>query len=226
MFKPIKLAAALSVAPLIFANTANAAEFVPQVGLGINHLEFVTRSGDEYISDYGTLNVNLTGVFGRVYTSFNTELFGADSSYERSSDIFLHMQRTDYSLAVGVVPVKGLNIFGGYAVNKTGFVREGGGNSFVHKDRGFYGGLGYSFVVGTSGSLAINAAYADFDGEIRAGDGSSTGLSYGVSWTAALNERYDYVIALKAKNYLFELDNSADEVDKDIIMLSLGLVFR
>ena len=211
----------LSVSPLCHAQGDSG--MASTIGVGINHLEFVNRVGDESVANYGTLNFGLAAYNQSVYGSFNAELFGYDIDVDHSDPTKTEeMHRNDYSLTVGVSVDQEWKVYTGYAVSRTVFDRNGAIR--LHKDRGPFVGVGYSVPAG-SGVVGFNIAYADFDGEIRAGDGATTGYSYGINWTGKYSDNSNIVVGLKAKNYLFELDNSADETEKDVTSLSIVYQF-
>lgn len=221
MKKIILILAGISFAPLCHAEGEYG--MATTIGVGINHLKFVNRSGKESVADYGTLNIGLAAFYKVLYGSFNAELFGYDIDVDKiDSAQTEEMHRNEYSLTVGVSATKSWRIYAGYAVSRTVFDR--GGVIRLHKDRGPFVGTGYGFVLGT-GTLGLNIAYAKFDGEIRAGDGETTGYSYGISWSDKYTDNSNIVIGLKIKNYLFSLDDSTDKTEKDLTSLTIAYQF-
>lgn len=196
---------------------------ITSFGIGINHLEFNNRSGNTSIARYATLNVGIAAYFKNIYGSLNGELFGydIDPKQENTNDTE-ETHRNDYSFSVGYNATQNFKIFAGHAISRTVFTRT----SFarLHKDSGPFAGFGVTFPS-DKGAFGFNIAYADFKGELPAGDGKTTGYSYGISWTTKYNESSNITVGLKSKNYLFELDDSDDETEKDVTTLNISYQF-
>lgn len=114
------------------------------------------------------------------------------------------------------------------------------------KDAGFYIGASYSHNVGDTGSFSYSAAYADMDGEVsirgaeyqpatntlfvfsERTEGTTSGLSLGITWNDSFTETANYSVALKVNLYEFEdeaLSIGSDDLstDETFTILSIGL---
>jgi hypothetical protein len=164
--------------------------------------------------------------------------------------------RLDNAITLGkkILDNKGA-IYIGYKSGKS----EASGNQGQHlsfKEKGFFIGANYGWLVSKSGMLSVNIAIADLEGDLReevtnplfsAGSGptdiaipldidansDSQGLSYGVSWASRINKTLSYSLSIDAKKYTF--DNvkdknsktiSSDKLEEKLVSTMLSIYFQ
>ena len=212
------------------AQSVNAEENVsfdayPRAGIGLNQLAYVRPDGTKLDTNYSTLNLGLTINYDQFYFDMGGELFGADF-LENQGEI-TGIQRQDYTFTAGYIPRQDLSVFVGYTVGemKDDFLGE------FHDDRGYFIGAGYSYLNDVT-NYAVTLAYADLDGNITVDgvpadntEGQTSGFSYGFSVSGPFRETMGYNIALKVRQYDYEVDGLSEVTDKKIISLTLGLIF-
>ncbi len=111
------------------------------------------------------------------------------------------------------------------------------GQDLSFKEKGFFIGSNYSWPVRDKGVLSINVAFADLDGDLKEdvsnpafaspavlaapldidATSNAKGLSYGISWSARINESLSYSIGIDSKSYTFEdvKDKNPDTITSD-----------
>lgn len=244
-----------------FSNTyadENKLSFFPVVGIGKSDLEFIRKSvgipSTEQSASFYVLNVAGVLTYRNFFINAATDIpFDDDTFYNTNPGANTNgvttVDRDDYNFTVGYGPFDWMTLFAGYAYGKTRFTSTtNAGYGFVsdQKDRGLFGGLGFSTDIAKQGTLSFDIAYADFDGEnrVRTGDpvltafndrritGPTTGYSYGLQWTAKFRQDMSYFIKLKIRNYKFEgkeanVDPQPNnlEIEKNFTMFSVGLIF-
>lgn len=86
-----------------------------------------------------------------------------------------------------------------------------------YTENGFYIGTSYTFRIAEAGNLSLSFAYADMDGQYKDNandpenafsnfvafdyEGSTTGTSIGLTWSAGLGERSAYFIDARRQSY-------------------------
>jgi hypothetical protein len=218
----------LSIGVLLVSAGARADEgsslvVVPSIGLGYTSLRFNRPSGTVNAA-YRTINVGISANSGRLYGSYNTELFGSD--FLQQGTEYKSLVREEYSFTAGYLVTEKLNVFGGFAFAevKDDFTGE------FHVDNGPFVGVGYSRNFDHA-RLSFNIAYADMAGSITnegsgvSESGRTAGFSYGVSWAAPYRQSMNYLLSLRVRNYDYRNSATSVVTDKDIITLSGSLLF-
>ena len=169
--------------------------------------------------------IGLTGVYEPFYLDMSYQdstddhdSFSGASYYEKFTG-----NRRDYSATFGlkILDSKG-SLYIGYKNGKTSG-KGHKGTKLTFTEDGFFVGANYAWVIANKGLLAINAAYAELDGNLEEipgpvyprnlgmdADSETDGLSYGISWTSKITEKWNYSISLDANDYDFKSlkDNS------------------
>lgn len=209
----------------IHAEESTSFDAYPRAGLALNQLSYVRPDGTKLDANYTALNLGLTADFGQFYIDAGGELFGADF-LENQGEI-TGIERQDYTFTAGYIINKDLSVFLGYTVGemKDDFQGE------FHDDRGYFFGATYNYLSNET-NYAFSMAYADLDGSITVDGvpadktlGQTSGFSYGVTMSGPFRETMGYTIALKVRQYDYEVDGTSDVTDKEITSLTLGLVF-
>ena len=110
-----------------------------------------------------------------------------------------------------------------YLGYKTGESQADGnqGQSLSFEEEGFFIGANYAWIVAGKGAVSVNLAYADLDGDLveevtnpafstvtvpldTDASSNAQGLSYGITWSARLNDSLSYSVGLDARKYTFE----------------------
>ena len=206
---------------------------------------------------YGTIKLKptfqmiayaLTASYGRFFANVDLEaMIEGDSQYFRDTSTntttTYDFKRSDSSFTLGYNLWRGLSVYGGYKQGETEATLSSVAfdtQQLVFSENGPFAGMAYGQPIGKKGTLAVSAAYASFDAEsivrfvgsgseFRSG-GTTSGLSYGVSWTGSLSEGSYYRLFYKINEYKFKdkdqvfADSSTDE-NYRIFGLSLGTNF-
>ena len=127
-----------------------------------------------------------------------------------STTTTIQSKRSDSAATLGYNPWRGLSVFAGYKLGETESnlsPTDGGVLKFIFSQKGPFAGVAYGQSIGSKGSIAFSAAYASLRGEVDVrfiGPGTSfttggttSGLSYGISWTGVLSERAYYRLSFK-----------------------------
>ena len=211
--------------PSVYAEEISSFDAFPRAGIALNQLAYVRPDGTKLDANYTALNIGLTIDYGQFYIDAGGELFGADF-LENEGEI-TGIERQDYTFTAGYSVNKDLSAFIGYTVGemKDDFQGE------FHDDRGYFIGAAYNYLNDET-NYAFSVAYADLDGSITVdGDpasntlGQTSGFSYGVTMSGPFRESMGYIVALKIRQYDYEVDGTSDVTDKEITSLTLGLVF-
>jgi hypothetical protein len=132
--------------------------------------------------------------------------------------------RQDVTLTLGR---KILNNQGGvYVGYKSGKSEASGdqGQNLKFEEKGFFIGANYSWPLTAKGVFSVNLAFADLDGDLTEqvtnpafaspavlavpldinASSDAQGVSYGVSWSAALSDTLSYSLGIDAKSYTFD----------------------
>lgn len=226
IFKKLKLLKVLALSTLIVASHSNAESnivFAPMIGVSTNELDMSTHQfgGDNFTYqaiklglvtqvESWTLRVSNERPLSNPTIEFNP-IFG-------QSD--LSIKNTDINLAYSFE--NNVSIFAGYLNNDFDFGNDvtftqfGGTGTYStsYSELGFYGGMGYSFPLG-SGALNATVAYASLDssytdnfyeielpGLITKGD--TTGFSYSLAWQSNITESLAYSIGLYARRFDYD----------------------
>ena len=171
----------------------------------------------------------------------------SDAQYHRDTSsnktTTFNFKRSDSTITLGYNLWRGLSVVGGYKQGETEATLSSVAIDvlqLVISEKGPFAGIAYGQPIGKKGTLAVTAAYASFDGEsivryvglgseFKSG-GSTSGLSYGVSWTGSLSERSYYRLLYKINEFKFKdkdqvfADTSTDE-NYRIFGLTLGTSF-
>ncbi|MCK4704155.1 MAG: hypothetical protein KAT90_01630 [Gammaproteobacteria bacterium] len=197
----------------------------PRAGMGLNQLAYVRADGTQLDANYTTLNLGLTVNYEQFYFDMGGELFGVDF-LENQGEI-TGIERQDYTFTAGYLPTQAVSVFLGYTVGemKDDFQGE------FHDDRGHFLGVGYSYLNNTT-NFTVTLAYADLDGSITVDGvpadntkGQTRGFSYGFTVSGPFRETMAYSIALKIRQYDYEVSGRNEVTDKEITSLTLGLIF-
>lgn len=234
--------------------------FFPIVGIGQSNLEFTRKNSGiaDTEQNYSFYVINIAGVlsYKDFFINAATDIpLSNDSAYNVNADQntngVTHVQRDEYSITAGYGPFDWMSLFAGYANGHTEFTSttdDGYGYISDQRDRGIFGGLGFSTNIAKHGSLSFDIAYANFDGSIRLRTldpaptlapfrdrrltGSTTGYSYGLQWTAKFRTDMSYFVKLKIRQYKFEAEEANTNpqptgavIEKNFTMLSAGLIF-
>lgn len=197
----------------------------PRAGIGLNKLAYVQSDGTQLDANYVTLNLGLTVNYGKFYVDMLGELFGSDF-LENEGEI-TGIEREDYTFTAGYMLIPAVSIFIGYT---DGEMKDDFQGEF-HEDKGPFVGASYSYLHNVT-SYAAHLAYADLDGSVTVDEapedntlGETSGFSYGFSISGPFRETMGYAIALKVRQYDYEVDGTNEVTDKRITSLSLGLIF-
>lgn len=160
--------------------------------------------------------------------------------------------REDYAFTLGK---KILERRGGVYVGYKGGTSEASGNQgtdLKFKEDGFFLGGNYGWPISDAGVISVNLAYAWLDGELTENvtnplfaspavlavpldtnaSSDATGLSYGISWSARINDKLSYSVGLDTKKYTFDDvkdDNPntipSDEFEEEFTSLSFSTYY-
>lgn len=257
---PIGLAALIAIGLSPLNSQAEEISFIPRIWLGVSDYQFkqAPRKGAlpdgsdfpqvKFDATFLMTGIGLTGIYERFYIDLSYQ----DSSTEKDSFSGVNFyeefkgDRRDYSTTLGMKILNNQgNIYIGYKNGKT----SGKGNAGTHltfEEDGFFIGSSYGWVIAEKGLLAVNAAYADLDGNLKEIPGSiyptglgmdanseATGLSYGISWTSMISPEMGYSIALDANDYKFKhlKDNSTriplpSKIEETLYTAKLSVFYR
>ena len=234
--------------------------FIPRAWVGVADYEYKQDARKGAMSDgsdfpevkfnvtFLMTGLGLTSIYDRYYidlsyqdSSDESDSFSSGGFYEK-----FHGSRRDYSTTLGmkVLDNRG-NIYIGYKNGKT----SGRGNLGTHltfKEDGPFIGASYGWLITDKGFLSINAAYADLDGHLKEEPGASypaglgmdadsttTGLSYGISWTGMILPTLGYSIGIDANDYKFDdlKDKSTDiplpdKIEETLYTGKLSIFYR
>jgi hypothetical protein len=193
--------------------------------VGLNWLNFVRLDGTDLDVYFTTLNVGLSVNYEQVYFDLGAELFGVDSNQE--GDEVDDVNRQDFTFTTGYLVNQETSVFVGYTFAET---KDDSRGEF-HEDIGFFVGAGYSFSSDET-VYTTTLAYADLNGEILVdGDssadteGDTTGFSLAFAISGPFRETMGYTIALKTRQYTYEVDGTNEDSDKKVTSLNLSLLF-
>jgi hypothetical protein len=209
----------------VHADESSSFDVFPRAGVGLNWLNFVRLDGSDLDAYFTTLNVGLSVNFDQVYFDLGAELFGVDSNKEGGE--VDDVERQDFTFTTGYWVNQDTSVFAGYTFGETKDDLKGE----FHEDVGPFIGASYSFLSGDT-AYTTTLAYAALDGEILVDDdpdentkGDTTGFSLGFAISGPFRETMGYTIALKIRQYTYEVDDTSQDSDKAITSLNLGLVF-
>ena len=211
--------------PSVHAEEGSSIEVYPRAGVGLNWLNYVRLDGSDLDAYYTTLNVGLSVNYDWVYFDLGAELFGVDSNKEGGE--VDDVERQDFTFTTGYWVNQDASVFVGYTFGET---KDDSAGEF-HEDTGPFIGASYSFVSGET-VYTTTLAYAALEGEILVDDdpdanttGDTTGFSLGFAISGPFRETMGYTIALKTRQYTYEVDDTNQDSDKAITALNLSLVF-
>ena len=219
------------------------------VGIQTRNLEYQFL-GIKIKPTFQTVAYSLAATHGRMFANLELEaMIEGDTQYIRdvvnNRTTTIESKRSDSAATLGYNLWRGLSVFAGYKLGETESnlsPADGGVLKFIFSQKGPFAGVAYGQSIGSKGSIAISTAYASLRGEADVqfiGTGSSfitggttSGLSYGISWTGVLSERAYYRLSLKTNSYKFKdkdlgfegKDLSTDE-DYRIFGLAVGTSF-
>jgi hypothetical protein len=199
---------------------------------------------------FQTLVYSLTASYGKFFSTAEVEtMIQGDTQYVGNVGLatttIIESKRSDSALTLGYNLWRGLSIFGGYKTGETESnlsPTDGGVLKLNFSQKGPFAGIAYGQSIGSKGTLAVSAAYASLNGDANVvfygkgaefvSGGSTSGLSYGLSWTGALSEKGYYRLSYKINKYKFKdkdfgfegKDLSTDE-DYRITGLAVGTSF-
>jgi hypothetical protein len=207
------------------AEESSSIEVFPRAGVGLNWLNFVRIDGSELDAYFTTLNVGLSVNYDQVYFDVGAELFGVDSNKEGGE--VDDVERQDFTATTGYRVNQDTSVFVGYTFGETKDDLKGE----FHEDTGPFIGASYSFLRGDT-VYTTTLAYAALDGEILVDEepekntkGDTTGFSLGFAISGPFRETMGYLIALKTRQYTYEVDGTSQDSDKAITSMTLGLIF-
>lgn len=161
--------------------------------------------------------------------------------------------RKDAAVTVGmkILDFRG-SVYGGYKIGVSEATSDLDTKLKFSEDGYFIGG-NYSWPIG-KGTLTFNMAVAFLDGSLKEdasaaaeafiqglhpgavldldADSKATGLSYGISWSAPLSERFTYSVSVDANNYTFkDVDDDLatdppDEFEEDFVTAKLSFSYH
>ena len=211
--------------PAVHAEESSSVDVFPRAGVGLNWLNYVRLDGSDLDAYFTTLNVGLSVNYDRVYFDLGAELFGVDSNQEGGE--VDDVERQDFTFTTGYSLNQDASVFAGYTFGETKDDLTGQ----FHEDVGPFIGASYSFLSGDT-VYTTTLAYADLDGEILVDDkpdentkGDTTGFSLGFAISGPFRETMGYTIAIKTRQYIYEVDGTNQDSDKGITSLNLGLIF-
>jgi len=217
------------------------------VGIQSKQVEF-SYSDINLKPTFQMITYALTASYGRFFANLELEaMIEGDSQYYRDTSsnrtVTFDFKRSDSTITLGYNLWRGLSVFGGYKQGETEATLSSVAfdiQQLVVSEKGPFAGIAYGQPIGKKGTLAVSAAYASFDAEsivrfvgfgaeFKSG-GTTSGLSYGVSWTGSLSESSYYRLSYKINEYRFKdkdqvfADTSTDE-NYRIVGLSVGTNF-
>lgn len=200
-------------------------------------------------------NLNIFGGYLRGKTTLTPNPFCADIQYRLSDDQISAAEELGNGLDVNCSRLNraGVQFFLGDATylidddddiddRKTEYKQR-------YREQGPYLGISYGFNIADVGTLSVSFAYADMDGEYKDNandarndfggefvafhyEGSTTGTSLGITWTAPLGEGSAYFIDLRKQEYSMDgkdqtgrLSGVSLSTDEEIIGLTAGVQF-
>ena len=239
---------------------ADELRFIPRTWLGVSDYSFkqaprkgAMPDGSDFpeVKFDATLliaGIGLTSVYDRFFLDLSYQDSSEETDNFTGANYFEKFEgdRRDYSTTLGmkILDYRG-TVYIGYKNGKTsGRGKEG--TRLTFKEDGFFIGASYGWVIANAGFLAINAAYADLDGNLKEvpgprypsglhmdADNEATGLSYGISWNGKITEKMSYSINLDANDYEFNnlKDSSAtkplpDKVEESIYTGKISISYR
>jgi hypothetical protein len=211
--------------PSVHAEESSSFDVFPRAGVGLNWLNYVRLDGSDLDAYFTTLNVGLSVNYDRVYFDLGAELFGVDSNKEGGE--VDDVERQDFTFTTGYRVNQDASVFAGYTFGETKDDLKGE----FHEDVGPFIGASYSFFSDDT-VYTTTLAYAALDGEILVDEdpdantkGDTTGFSLGFAISGPFRETMGYTIALKTRQYTYEVDDTSQDSDKAITSLNLSLVF-
>lgn len=212
--------------------------WIPAAGINMKSLEF-DRSFDPSTTEatFAMADLTITAAFDNFYMQLNTNQPLSD---EKTSDSIgeVVVERDDITFTIGcncLEVLKKLSLFMGYNVGNTTVSGSVPGSSFEesYKDAGFFVGGSYPLLSTDEGGLTAVLAYASLDGSVHIKDeitssnatfdGDTTGVSYGLTWSAGLTDTTNYSVAVKQQVYVF--DTGLFAVDQNYTNLSASVTF-
>ena len=217
--------------------SAEELQFVPRVWAGVSDYHFkqgprkgAMPDGSDFPAVHFDATLYMAGIgLTSVYESFYLDLSYQDSSDDHDSfsgaDYYEKFtgNRKDYSATLGMKLLDNkASLYVGYKNGKT-TGKGHKGTKLTFTEDGFFVGASYAWLIANKGLLAVNGAFARLDGNLKEvpgpiyprnlgmdADSKTDGLSYGVSWTSKMTDRWSYSIALDANDYKFSSlkDNS------------------
>jgi hypothetical protein len=209
---------------------AESVSFVPRAWVGISDYQFKQSSRPNAMPDGSDFpevkfdavllmaGLGLTTAYDSYYLDFSYQDSSKEHDKFTQGDFYEKFtgDRHEFSATLGmkVFDNQG-SVYVGYKEGKTsGHGHKG--TDLTFKEDGFFVGLNYGWVIADTGLFAINAAYAELDGNLKEipgpiypaslgmdADNDTEGLSYGVSWTSRINEQWGYSISLDVNDYDF-----------------------
>ena len=228
--------ASIVVSPCSYAEEL---QFVPRVWTGVSDYHFkqgprkgAMPDGSDFPAVHFDAILYLAGIgLTSVYKPFYLDLSYQDTSDDHDSfsgaDYYEKFtgNRRDYSATLGMKLLNNkASLYVGYKNGKTSG-KGHKGTKLTFTEDGFFVGASYAWLIANKGLLALNAAYARLDGNLEEipgpvyprslgmdADSETDGLSYGISWTSSITEKWNYSISIDANDYEFNSlkDNSTN----------------
>ena len=209
----------------VHAEESSSVDVFPRAGVGLNWLNYVRLDGSDLDAYFTTLNVGLSINYDRVYFDLGAELFGVDSNKEGGE--VDDVERQDFAFTTGYWVNQDTSVFAGYTFGETKDDLTGQ----FHEDVGPFIGGSYSFLRGDT-VYTTTVAYAALEGEILVDDkpdantkGDTTGFSLSFAISGPFRETMGYTIAVKTRQYTYEVDGTNQDSAKGITALNLSLIF-
>ncbi|TXS93877.1 hypothetical protein FV139_09605 [Parahaliea maris] len=139
--------------------------------------------------------------------------------------------RQEWSAAFGYNLADQINVFAGYRDSLTeGSSIAASEYSFEHD--GYFLGASYRIPITESGGLTLSVGHAWLDCEIEEtlygfevppANGDGSGIKFGISWRAALTEKWGYSVGVERFDYDYDLSGEGVRVDVEEIETSISV---
>ncbi|MFV1998438.1 MAG: hypothetical protein ACC641_10555 [Acidiferrobacterales bacterium] len=219
--------------PAVLGGWFDETTVTPIVGITNNTLDYrrAAASGDRNTT-FNSLSVKLGIAGNKWFGSVSGEFPLAPGRFTggaASSDVI----RSDYSVSIGYPVLPRISVFGGYLLTNIRLA-----NSLFtenQNDAGPYVGTSIDVYRGNSSTVSINAAYANLNGTaVRDGGsgfdvyGTTTGSSFGVTWTGKLGkDGRTYILSYKNQNFKFNGNsgtNAPQTIDKAYSVVTIAIL--
>lgn len=236
--------------------------FIPRAAIGFSNYNFTQSPRPNLLpdgSDFPSVEFDVTFLMLGVGGTFFINNFYLDLYLQQSSDekdqfeittplVFSEEfkgDRQDYAISAGIKLMEGqVGLYTGYKVGES----EASGTQGTHltfKEDGFFVGANYALPIAEAGVLSFNLAYAFLDGQLDEtatpvfgpsfgidAESDATGLSYGASWSGAINKQINYALGIDANHYEFDdvknngSTNPPNQFEEDFVTVKLSLSYR